>query len=66
VDPEHKKFRENWLIVDDMAFMRVKNPSRYEGYFEIDNKLECRFLTESFLEIWEASQIDQNTRRLSI
>jgi hypothetical protein len=65
-NPDHKNFRENWLIVDDMAFMRVKNPSRYEGYFEIDNKLECRFLTESFLEIWEASQIDQNTRRLSL
>jgi hypothetical protein len=66
VDPAHRKFRENWLIVDDMAFMRVKNPVRYEGYFETDNKLECRSLTEEFLEIWEASQPDHNTRRLSL
>jgi hypothetical protein len=66
VDPAHRKFNENWLIVDDMAFMRLKNPSRYEGYFETDNKLECRFLTEEFLDIWEMSQTDQNTRRLSL
>jgi len=66
VNPDHRKFRENWLIIDDMAFMRVKNPLRYEGYFEIDNKLECRSLTGEFLEIWEASKPDQNTRRLSL
>jgi hypothetical protein len=64
--PEHKKFRESWLIVDDMAFMRLKDPSRYEGYYEIDNKLECRALTDEFIDIWEASQSDQNTRRLSL
>jgi hypothetical protein len=66
VDPAHRKFRENWLIVDDMAFMRLKNPLRYEGYFENNNKLECRSLTAEFLDIWEASQLDQNTRRLSL
>lgn len=66
VDPAHQKFRENWLIVDDMAFMRLKNPSRFEGYFETDNKFECGALTADFLDIWEASQPDQNTRRLSL
>lgn len=66
VDPAHRKFRENWLIVDDMAFMRLKNPLRYEGYYETDNRLECRSLTAEFLDIWEASQPDQNTRRLSL
>jgi hypothetical protein len=66
VEPEHRKFNENWLIVDDMAFMRLKNPLRYEGYFENNNKLECRSLTAEFLDIWEASQLDQNTRRLSL
>jgi hypothetical protein len=66
VDPAHRKFRENWLIVDDMAFMRLKNPLRYEGYFETDNKLECRSLTTEFLDRWEASQSDLNTRRLSL
>ena len=66
VDPAHRKFRENWLIVDDMAFMRLKNPLRYEGYYETDNRLECRSLTVEFLDIWEASQPDQNTRRLSL
>jgi hypothetical protein len=66
INPEHKKFRESWLIVDDMAFMRLKNPARYEGYYDTDNKLECRSLTEEFNEIWEACQPDQNTRRLSL
>lgn len=65
-NPEHQKFSENWLIVDDMAFMRLKNPLLYEGYFDIDNKLECRSLTAEFLDIWEMSQPDQNTRRLSL
>jgi hypothetical protein len=65
-NPEHRKFRESWLMVDDMAFMRLKNPDRYEGYYESDNKLECRSLTGEFIDIWEASQPDQNTRRLGL
>ena len=66
VTPLDKKFSENWLIVDDMSYMRIRNPLRYEGYFEIDNKFECRILLERFDEIWEASAPDQNTRRLSL
>ena len=65
-NPEHQKFNENWLIVDDMAFMRLKNSTLYEGYFETENRQECRSITAKFLEIWEASQPDQNTRRLSL
>ena len=65
-NPEHKKFRESWLIIDDMAFMRLRHPPRYEGYFELDNRLECRSLSDEFIDIWEASQPDQNTRRLSL
>ena len=66
VIPVHKKIRESWLIIDDFAIMRIKNMARYEGYFEIDNKLECRKYIDSFLDIWESSQADQNTRRLSL
>ncbi len=66
VTPLDKNFNENWLIIDDMSYMRIRNPLRYEGYFEIDNKLECRILLERFDEIWEASAPDQNTRRLSL
>ena len=62
----HRKFTESWLIVDDMAYMRIKNLGRYEGQFEIDNKLETRNYINSFEEMWEACQVDQNTRRLSI
>ncbi|MCH7881433.1 MAG: hypothetical protein IIB69_07640 [Proteobacteria bacterium] len=66
VTRDQRKFSENWLIVDDMAFMRIKNPASYEGYYDTDNKLECRSLAQSFMEIWEASLPDQNTRRLGI
>jgi len=66
VNPDHRKFRENWMLVDDMAFIRLKNPLQYEGYYEIEHKLECRSLSEKFLEIWEGSQPDQYTRRLSL
>ena len=65
-DPDHRKFSENWLIVDDHAFMRLKNPYQYEGRFDLDNKMDCRSLTDDFNDIWEASQQDQNTRRLSL
>lgn len=66
VTREHRNFRESWLIVDDGAFMRIRNPERFEGYYEIDNKLECKDYYQEFLEVWEASQPDQNTRRLSL
>jgi hypothetical protein len=66
VTPQHRHFRESWLIADDGAFMRLRNPDRYEGYYELDNKLECRSYIEQFMEMWEACEPDQNTRRLSL
>lgn len=66
VSPVHRNFRESWLIADDGAYMRIRNPERYEGYYELDNKLECRSYLEEFLEVWEACEPDQNTRRLSL
>ena len=66
VTPTHRNFRESWLISDDSAYMRLRNPDRYEGYYELDNKLESRSYLERFTEMWEASEPDQNTRRLSL
>ena len=66
VTPAHRNFRESWLIVDDGAYLRIRNPERYEGYYEIDNKLECRSYYEDFVDMWEACEPDQNTRRLSL
>ena len=66
VIPSHKSFKESWLIVDQGAFMRLRIPSRYEGYFELDNKLECRDMRDEFHDYWEAAQPDPNTRRLGI
>ena len=66
VTPAHRNFRESWLIADDGAYMRIRNPERYEGYYEIDNKLECRGYYDEFIEMWEACEPDQNTRRLSL
>ena len=66
VTPQHRNFRESWLIADDGAYLRLRNPDRYEGYYELDNKLECRGYLEQFNEMWEACEPDQNTRRLTI
>ena len=66
VTPEHRNFRESWLIVDDGTYLRLRNPKRFEGHYELDNKLECRGYREEFLEVWEACVPDQNTRRLSL
>lgn len=66
VTQPHRKFIESWLIVDDMAYMRIKDTIRFEGSFEADNKLETRSYIDSFEEIWEACVVDQNTRRLSL
>ena len=66
VSQDHRKFMESWLLIDDMAYMRIKDPVRFEGYFEVDNKLECKSYIDRFEEMWEACDVDQNTRRLSI
>jgi hypothetical protein len=66
VTQEHRNFRESWLIADDSAYMRIRNPERFEGYYEIDNKLECRSYYDDFMEMWEACDQDQNTRRLNL
>ena len=66
VTTEHRNFRESWLIADDSAYMRIRNPERFEGYYELDNKLECRSYYDTFIEMWEACEQDQNTRRLSL
>lgn len=66
VTPEHRNFRESWLIADDSALMRIRNPERFEGYYELDNKLECRSYYDTFIDMWEACEQDQNTRRLSL
>jgi len=66
ITQEHRRFRESWLIADDGAYMRIRNPERYEGYYDIDNKLECRGYYDDFIDMWEACEPDQNTRRLSL
>ena len=66
VTPAHRNFRESWLIADSGAYLRLRSPDRYEGYYELDNKLECRSYLETFADMWEASEPDQNTRRLSL
>ena len=66
VTTEHRNFRESWLIADDSAYMRIRNPERFEGYYELDNKLECRSYYDTFIEMWEGCEPDQNTRRLSL
>ena len=62
----HRQFFESWLIIDDIAYMRIRNPAQFEGNFETSNKLETRSYITRFEEIWEACQVDQNTRRLSL
>jgi len=66
VTQEHRNFRESWLIADDSAYLRIRNPERFEGYYETDNKLECRSYTDDFMKMWEACAQDQNTRRLNL
>ena len=66
VTPAHRNFHESWLIADEGAFLRIRDLDRFEGYYEIDNKLETRSYRKQFLEIWEACESDQNTRRLSL
>jgi len=62
----HRSFRESWLMVDDYAYLRLRNPDRFEGFYEPDNKLECRNYLDEFFDMWETCEPDQNTRRLSL
>ena len=66
VTPGARQFKESWCIVDDTGYLRIRNPERFEGYYEFDNKLEARPYYDDFIEMWESCEPDQNTRRLSL
>ena len=66
VTSEHRNFRESWLMVDNSGYMRIRNPERFEGYYEKENRFECQSYVDDFIDMWEASDQDQNTRRLSL
>ena len=66
VTSSDRQFRESWCIVDDSGYLRLRNPERFEGYYEFDNKLETRRYYDDFVEMWESCVPDQNTRRLSL
>ncbi len=43
-----RQLMESWLIVDDPAYRRIKNPAIYGGNFATDNKLECKAYLDDF------------------
>lgn len=64
--PESQRFTESWLIADDHSICQINNPQHYEGSVIENDRQHVKSQLEFFDHAWENSQVDQNTRRLSI
>ncbi|WP_198264841.1 hypothetical protein [sulfur-oxidizing endosymbiont of Gigantopelta aegis] len=63
---EHKDRLDNFIIIDDQAYIVQNNPERYEAYGNFYEPLKARYLEEQFTELWERGVIDSSLRRLSL
>ncbi len=62
---DHNSHTENFLVVDDVAFMHRKWYTRLEGRVEFSNPLRTKELTNLFEDVWNDSEEDRMIRRLS-
>ena len=60
------KFQQSWLLIDDHAYCQLNNPERFIGKACFYNKLQVKEALDFFEQVWEHSEVDQNTRRLSL
>lgn len=63
---EIQQFQQSWLLIDDMAYCKIKNIERYIGTASFNQKLIVKESLDFFNHAWENSEVDQQTRRLSL
>ncbi len=63
---EINQFQASWLMIDDVAYCHIKNVERFLGTACFNNRLVVKESLDFFNHAWENSEIDQQTRRLSL
>lgn len=63
---EINQFQQSWLIIDDIAYCHIKNLERFKGSASNNEKRITKESLDFFNHAWDNSEIDQNTRRLSL
>ena len=57
---------DNFLVVDERGFVRLKQHGHLETEVDLHNRLEAGKLHELFLEMWERGTPETDLRRLAL
>ena len=61
-----KTLSEAFLIADETALIYRRQPQRYEGFVNFNERGRCRLLLADFKDSWEKATPDPELRRLHI
>lgn len=65
-DRKHQDLRQQFLLIDDSAYLFCPNAERYQGRAEKYAPAVVREMQQDFEEVWNHSKPDRNTRRLHL
>lgn len=65
-DRKHRDLRQQFLLIDDTAYLFSPNAERYKGRVEKYAPAVVKEMQQDFEQIWNQSKPDRNTRRLHI
>jgi hypothetical protein len=63
---DYREFNEAFLVVDATGYLHRRHGDRYEGVACFNDMLGARELNKRFQEMWDASVIDPNLKRLHL
>lgn len=61
---EYRNFHETFLLADTSGYLYRKNPGRYEGVANFNDPGKVADWEKYFMEAWERSETDLETKRL--
>jgi hypothetical protein len=66
INTDLKTISEAFLIEDETALIYRRQPQRYEGFVNFNERGRCRLLLADFKDSWEKAAPDPELRRLHI
>jgi len=66
INTDLKTISEAFLIADETALVYRRQPQRYEGFVNFNERGRCRLLLADFKDSWEKAAPDPELRRLHI
>ena len=66
INADLKTVSEAFLIADETALIYRRQPQRYEGFVNFNERGRCRLLLADFRDSWEKAAPDPELRRLHI